>query len=108
MWYCRNWLKFVAPMAADATSARGQFSIRTGDVRIPLLNPYAMDAAGAIRLTNATLGAGPMAEQLIATANQIRSILKPGEAPAPREPERPRADRETPAPEYRPRPAARE
>ncbi|MEM7455053.1 MAG: hypothetical protein AAF456_11945 [Planctomycetota bacterium] len=82
---CRNWLKYVAPFAADATAARGQFSVRTGDVRIPLFNPYAMDAGGSIRLTNATIGAGPIAQQLIATANQIRSILKPGDPPRQQE-----------------------
>lgn len=74
----RQWLRFVAPLAADATSAQGNFSVDVGGANIPLFDPLKMEARGAIRLSNVVIGAGPTAQQLLATVTQLRAILKPG------------------------------
>ncbi len=73
----RQWLRFVAPLAADATSAQGTVSIDVGEATIPIFTPLEMEARGALRMSNVVIGAGPLAEQLIGTVEQIRSLLKP-------------------------------
>ena len=61
---CREYLKYVAPMVADATSARGQFAVTTGGLQLPLMDPMQVAAKGGIQLKNVTIGAGPLANQI--------------------------------------------
>jgi len=58
---CRDWLKYVAPLVADATSAQGKVTITTEGVSVPLVDPLAMQARGAVDLQQVTIGAGPLA-----------------------------------------------
>lgn len=74
---CREWMKYVAPIFADATSAQGTFSINSRGMQVPLMEPMTANAQGTIRLSNVTIGAGPLADQLLSSINQIRSIVKP-------------------------------
>ena len=73
----RKWLKYVAPLAADATSAQGNFTVDIGEAKVPVLDPMKMQARGAVRLFNVAIGAGPTAEKLLASVKQVRSMLKP-------------------------------
>ena len=73
----RQWLKYVAPLAADATSAQGNFTVDAKSVRMPIMNPMDMEARGAIRMKDVVIGAGPLAEQLLTSIQQVRGILKP-------------------------------
>ena len=73
----RQWLKFVAPLAADATSAQGNFTVDVGQAKVPLLDPTKMELGGAVRLSNIVIGAGPTAQQLLGTVKQLRTLLKP-------------------------------
>ena len=78
----RQWLKFIAPLAADATSAQGNVTVDVRSLKMPVFNPTTMDAQGAIRLNNVVIGAGPLADQLLGTINQLRTIIKPNAGPA--------------------------
>lgn len=78
---CRSYLKYVAPWVADATSAEGVFSLRTGDLTLPLDDPAAVDVVGELELKNVTIGAGPLARQLVQLAEQVHGLLKPGSTP---------------------------
>ena len=73
----RHWLKFVAPLVADATSAQGNVTLDMQSVQMPLFEPASLDADGQIELENVVIGAGPLAEQLLGTVQQVRAILKP-------------------------------
>lgn len=77
---CRQLLMYVAPLVADATSAKGTFTINSKGIQIPLFNPMSVEGQGSVRLSNVSVGAGPLAEQLLATANQLRSLFKLGDA----------------------------
>ena len=74
----RTMLKYINPLAADATSAQGQFSIDSDGIRVPLMDPMQMEANAIITLHNVVVGAGPMAEQLIGSAKQLQTLLRPG------------------------------
>jgi len=74
----RQWLKYVAPLAADATSAQGNFTVDLGSAQVPIFDPMNMEVQGAVQLSNVVIGAGPTAQQLLATVKQVRALLKPG------------------------------
>lgn len=76
---CRDWLKYVAPLLADTTSAQGQVSISTEGVALPLADPLEMRVRGRVDLQQVTIGAGPLAKQLIETVQGVRSLLKPNQ-----------------------------
>jgi translocation and assembly module TamB len=73
----RKWLKYVAPLAADATSAEGNLTLDVNAVNMPLMHPLSVEANGTILLEDVIIGAGPLTDQLLGTAQQIRSLLKP-------------------------------
>ena len=77
---CRDWMKYVAPLLADVTSAQGTFSLQTDGSQIPLDDPMAARVRGAVQLNNVTVGAGPVAQQLIGAVQGIRTLLRPTEA----------------------------
>ena len=77
---CRDWLKYVAPLLADATSAQGRVSISTEGVAVPLADPLNGRVRGQVNLQQVTIGAGPLAKQLIDTIQGVRSLLKPNQA----------------------------
>ena len=73
----RKWLKYVAPLAADATSAEGNLTVDIAAASVPLLAPEDMQVNGTVHLTQSAIGAGPLADQLLASVKQIRQLLKP-------------------------------
>ena len=74
----RQWLRFVAPLAADATSAQGNFTVDIGSAKVPLFDPMNMEVRGSVKLHDVSIGAGPAAEQLLSTVTQLKTILNPG------------------------------
>ena len=56
---CRQWLKYVAPLVADATSAKGTFTVNSGGMQMPLFDPMSVQAQGSVRLSNVSVGRRP-------------------------------------------------
>jgi hypothetical protein len=73
---CQTWLKFVAPLLADATRAEGKFSATVEGATLPLLSPGYGDARGTLTVHGARVGPGPLAEQYVLLAHQVRAILE--------------------------------
>ncbi|MEZ6096192.1 MAG: hypothetical protein R3C03_18530 [Pirellulaceae bacterium] len=78
---CRDWMKYVAPLVADVTSAEGKLSVQTQDVSVPITNLNAATGRGSVTLNDVTLGAGPLGKELISTVESLRMILKPNASP---------------------------
>jgi translocation and assembly module TamB len=74
----RTWLKYAAPLMADATSAQGVVSIDLEGAQVPLFNPMISSARGTIQVHELTVGPGPLTRQLVSLVNQVRALLKPG------------------------------
>jgi translocation and assembly module TamB len=73
---CDGWLKFVAPLMAQATRASGSFSVELSDTAaIPFSNAQATSAAGAVKIHAARVGPGPLSAQFISLASEIRALL---------------------------------
>jgi translocation and assembly module TamB len=78
---CRGWLKYVAPLLADATRAEGKFSVDLEGGTVPLLQPEKMDVGGILSIHEAQIGPGPLAMTYLNLAMQVKAILagKPGQ-----------------------------
>ena len=72
---CRGWLKFVAPLLADATRAEGKFSLDLEQGTVPLLQPESMDVGGILSIHEAQVGPGPLALTYLNMAMQVKSVL---------------------------------
>ena len=74
---CASALKYINPLAAGATAAEGTFTIDSEGIQMPLYDPLKLRARATVTLQNVVVSAGPMAEQLIASAKQIQAIVRP-------------------------------
>ncbi len=72
---CAGWLKYVAPLLADATRAEGQFSVSLDGAAIPLGDVEQGSAAGTVTIHTAQVGPGPLAQEFLAIAQQIRALI---------------------------------
>jgi hypothetical protein len=58
---CRSWLKYVAPLVADATQVEGRFSLDLSQpARISLNDPGQSRVQGAMKIHTAQVGPGPL------------------------------------------------
>ena len=75
-----SWMKYVAPLIADATNAEGTFSVALEDAHIPLMEPTAGNIKGEFVVHGGALGPGPLATQFIDLASQIKRLIGQGES----------------------------
>ncbi len=61
---CEMFLKYVSPILADVTEARGAFSIELDNCRLPLANPKMGDLKGKFIVHNVEIGPGPLIHEL--------------------------------------------
>jgi hypothetical protein len=79
---CSLWMKYVAPMLADATRAEGKFSLSLEGANVPMTAPLTSNAAGTLAIESAQIGPGPMLQQLTGVLKQVRSFFDGGAAAA--------------------------
>jgi hypothetical protein len=85
---CHLWLKYVAPLVAEATRAEGTFSLSLQGAAIPLKAPMASDVAGTLAIHSAQVGPGALAQQYLGMARQIRGLFDAGAPAAAADPNR--------------------
>ncbi len=73
---CRDSLKFVTPMLADATQIDGRFSLDLAEAAWPLGNTGAGTSSGSLLIHGAQVKPGPLAVQLMTTVEQIRAVVQ--------------------------------
>lgn len=73
---CSLWLKYVAPLVADATRAEGKFSLSLENANVPLTMPLASSVEGALNIQTAQIGPGPLAQQYLGVIRQLRGLLR--------------------------------
>lgn len=72
---CRSWLKYVAPLLADATHCEGTLSATIHKAYIPLAAPETMQVDGLLTLHGAQVQPGPLARKYLFLAEQLESII---------------------------------
>lgn len=71
---CQTWLKYLAPIVADATVAQGQFSIQLDETQLPATNPLSGVVRGRLTIHNARIGPGPMSREMLWLAAQVKNL----------------------------------
>lgn len=91
---CDGWMKFVAPLLAGVTRAEGKFSVDLEGARVPVDQPTLASVGGVMTIHTAEVGPGPLAQQYLNVAKQVKDIadgnyagvaglFTPGAAPDP-------------------------
>ena len=75
---CKDFLKYLTPLVADATEAQGKITVNVDSLQAPIYEPMQLQTRGTISLKGGSVGAGPLAEQLFTSVQQIKQLLKPG------------------------------
>lgn len=73
---CQSWMKYVAPLVADATAAEGTFTVTLEGASVPLDAPRSADVKGKLIVHQAQIGPGPLAQELLLVANQIVALAE--------------------------------
>lgn len=75
---CRNWLKYLSPMMANATDINGQFGLNANAFRIPIAqgNPIPAGVSGRLLIDKATMQPGRITRELLATVSDLGSLLQ--------------------------------
>jgi translocation and assembly module TamB len=61
---CATALKYIAPVLADVSTARGSFSISLDGCRVPLEDPAKGELAGQLTIHSVEVGPGPLVREL--------------------------------------------
>jgi len=73
---CHTWLKYVAPLLAEATRAEGRFSASLENSEVPLTDPQRSEVHGELELHAASIGPGPLAREFLGIAQQVKTIVE--------------------------------
>lgn len=83
---CRENLKFMAPMLADAASIDGRFSLDLTEATWPVGAWGNGQAAGRLQILGARVEPGPVAYRLWQTIEQVRAVVQKRNPSSTREP----------------------
>lgn len=78
-----TWLRYLAPLAANATRLEGRMSVNLDQARIVIDQPTASKVRGTLNIQDLTMASGPMADQLIQGVEQIKAIASMGAGGTP-------------------------
>ncbi len=71
-----RWLKYLAPLAANATEINGTMSAEIDEAIVVLDNPYQSQVRGRLMIEGAQMNSGPLANQIISGIEQLRAIAQ--------------------------------
>ncbi|MCM2371965.1 AsmA family protein [Aporhodopirellula aestuarii] len=78
-----KWLKYLAPIAADAARVEGTFSADLQQAVVWIDNPRRSEIRGRLDIERVQMNAGPLADQVIASARQLQALAAIGSAANP-------------------------
>ena len=82
-----RWLKYLAPLVANATRIEGTLGAQLDEAIIVFDQPEQTQISGRINIGNVQMNAGPLASQIIQNVSQLRSLANGfGSQPAPAAP----------------------
>lgn len=75
---CRDWLMYVSPTLAQATSADGRFSLILEGGEIPLGQLEKGELGGTVQIREGAVRPGPLAMQMLQPVSQVQQMLNRG------------------------------
>ena len=76
---CQRWLKYVAPLLADATHAQADFSVMLQHAKLPMNNFWQGAVSGQLQIEEGQVGPGPLAKQILTLIQQIKTVAGGGQ-----------------------------
>ncbi len=73
---CQGWLKYVAPILAEVTRVEGRLSVQVDHAKFVPASLRQQSVAGQLEMHGATVGPGPLADQLLLIVQQVRAVRK--------------------------------
>lgn len=73
---CDSWLKYVAPLMADATQIDGQFSLDVNGGTLPIAAPMSGEMAASLGVHHVQVRPGGAALQVMGMVDQIKSLIQ--------------------------------
>ena len=73
---CRSWLKYLAPLVADATAAEGHFSVEIADAAFPVDDPTGGNIEGTFTVHQAQIGPGTLSQEILSLVQTIRAVME--------------------------------
>ncbi|PQO39690.1 hypothetical protein DTL21_02795 [Bremerella cremea] len=73
---CQGWLRYVAPILADATRVEGKFSLDIEAGRFPVFDPMQGEASGVLSIQGAEVRSGPLAQGYVALGRNVEALVK--------------------------------
>ena len=71
-----RWLKYLAPLVADATRVDGAFSAELDEAIVVFDQPERSRVVGRLNIEGAQMTAGPLANQIIGGVEQLKAIAR--------------------------------
>lgn len=75
---CRDWLKYISPTLADATSVGGRLSLGVNAGQIPLGHMEQADLSGVVAIQEGSVRPGPLAVGILDQVSQLQIMLNRG------------------------------
>ncbi len=72
---CDSWMKYIAPIVAQATRAQGRFSLDLDESRVALADPASGDVSGRLRIASGQLLPGPLFAEISELVGRIVSTI---------------------------------
>lgn len=77
---CDGWLKFIAPVLAEAARAEGQFSLSLEESQLPLFDLASGKLDGQLQIASGQVLPGPMFGELAGFLGQIEATVSRGQS----------------------------
>jgi hypothetical protein len=72
---CDSWMKYIAPVVAQATRAQGRFSLELDETRVALSDPASGAVSGRLRIASGQLLPGPLFTEISELVGRIVSTI---------------------------------
>lgn len=80
-----QWMKYLAPLAAEATRVSGTFGAELDEATVVFDNPQISRVVGRLNIEGVQMDAGPLTNQIINGVKQLKTLAgSPQAAPQPR------------------------
>lgn len=73
---CQSWLRYVAPIVADATRVEGKFSLDVQSGLFPVIDPIQGESNGTLHIHGAEVRSGPLAQGYVMLARNVEAVVK--------------------------------
>lgn len=73
---CSEWIRFAAPLVADATQIEGELSAEVRELVVPLEQPGAARMQGTLFIHGAEMRAAPLLREYFGLAARLRQVLR--------------------------------